>query len=66
LVLTLQWTMPATHPYSAKPIQIIEGQYLDQQKLMRLLRIVYGTSDGGQNNFRVEVRDWYIKACHGR
>jgi len=47
--------MPA-HSYSAKPIQIIEGQYLDQRKLMSLLRNVYGTSDGGKNNFRVELR----------
>jgi len=44
------------HSYKAKPIQIIEGQYLDQQKLMSLLRNVYGTSDEGQNNFRVELR----------
>jgi hypothetical protein len=36
--------------------QIIEGQYLDQQKLMRLLKHVYGASDEGQNRFRVEVR----------
>jgi hypothetical protein len=37
------------------PVQVIEGQYLDQQKLMALLKNVYGTSDEGKNNFRVEV-----------
>lgn len=36
------------------PVQVIEGQYLDQHKLMALLKIVYGTSEG-KNNFRVEV-----------
>jgi len=46
----------AGQSYSAKPIQIIEGQYLDQKRLMRLLRDVYGTSDEGKNNFRVELR----------
>jgi hypothetical protein len=50
----------AGQSYSAKPIQIIEGQYLDQKRLMRLLRDVYGTSDEGKNNFRVEVRYWYM------
>jgi hypothetical protein len=44
----------AAHSYSSKPIQIIEGQYLDQHKLMKLLKNVYGTSEG-KNNFRVEV-----------
>ena len=39
-----------------KAPQIIEGQYLDQQKLMCLLKNVYGTSEEGQNKFRVEVR----------
>jgi hypothetical protein len=42
-------TMPSS------PAQIIEGQYLDQQKLMTLLKTVYGTSEEGKNNFRVEV-----------
>jgi hypothetical protein len=37
------------------PVQIIEGQYLDQQRLMALLKNVYGTSEEGKNNFRVEV-----------
>jgi hypothetical protein len=41
--------------YRAQPTQIIEGQYLDQYKLMRLLRDVYGISDEGKNNFHVEV-----------
>jgi hypothetical protein len=36
------------------PVQVIEGQYLDQRKLMALLKNVYGTSEG-KNNFRVEV-----------
>jgi hypothetical protein len=44
------------HSYTDKPIQIIDGQYLDQQKLLNLLRNVYGISDEGKNNFRVEVR----------
>jgi hypothetical protein len=35
--------------------QTIEGEYLDPQKLMLLLRAVYGTSEG-MNNFRVELR----------
>ena len=39
---------------ASTPTQIIEGQYLDQQKLMALLQYVYGTSEG-KNNFRVEV-----------
>ena len=39
----------------SKP-QVIEGQYLDQQKLIRLLKSVYGISDEGKNKFRVEVR----------
>jgi hypothetical protein len=39
----------------SSPAQVIEGQYLDQQKLMLLLKTVYGTSEEGKNNFRVEV-----------
>jgi hypothetical protein len=35
-------------------VQVIEDQYLDQHKLMALLKNVYGTSEG-KNNFRVEV-----------
>jgi hypothetical protein len=35
--------------------QVIEAQYLDQQKLMKLLRSIYGISEEGKNNFRVEV-----------
>ena len=35
--------------------QVIEGQYLDQHKLMSLLKNVYGTSEEGKNNFRVDV-----------
>ena len=35
--------------------QIIDGQYLDQQKLMNLLKHVYGTSTQGENRFKVEV-----------
>ncbi|TVY20101.1 hypothetical protein LARI1_G001943 [Lachnellula arida] len=36
--------------------QVIEGQYLDQRKLVVLLRNVYGTSSEGKNNFKVELR----------
>jgi hypothetical protein len=39
---------------SSSPVQVIEGHYLDQHKLMALLKNVYGTSEG-KNNFRVEV-----------
>jgi hypothetical protein len=42
--------------YRDQPIQVIEGQHLDQHKLMSLLKDVYGTREG-KNNFRVEVRD---------
>jgi hypothetical protein len=47
--------MSSRHSYSTVPTQIIEGQYLDQQRLMSLLKDVYGTSNEGVNNFRVEV-----------
>jgi len=36
-------------------VQVIEGRYVDQRKLMSLLKNVYGTSEG-KNNFRVELR----------
>ncbi|PQE04917.1 hypothetical protein CJF30_00004695 [Rutstroemia sp. NJR-2017a BBW] len=36
------------------PPQIIDGAYIDQVRLMRLLKKVYGTN-GGKNNFKVEV-----------
>ncbi|PQE32905.1 hypothetical protein CJF32_00001386 [Rutstroemia sp. NJR-2017a WRK4] len=36
------------------PPQIIDGAYIDQVRLMSLLRKVYGTN-GGKNNFKVEV-----------
>jgi len=39
--------------HATKPAQIIEGEYLDPQKLMRLLNQKYGPSEG--SNFRVEV-----------
>jgi len=42
--------------YTQTSPQIIDGQYLDQHKLMRLLKDVYGTSNEGQNRFRVELR----------
>lgn len=50
----------AKHSSDASPTtflspQVIEGQYLDQQKLIKLLKDVYGTSQEGKNNFRVEV-----------
>jgi len=41
---------------ASTPAQVIEGQYLDQQKLMTLLKDVYGISEEGKNNFRVEVK----------
>lgn len=46
----------SSNSFCAIPTQIIEGENVDQQKLMNLLKIVYGTSDNGMNNFRVEVR----------
>jgi hypothetical protein len=39
--------------------QVIDGQYLDQQKLINLLKNVYGCPDG-KNNFRVEV---FLEPC---
>ncbi|CZR65270.1 uncharacterized protein PAC_15170 [Phialocephala subalpina] len=47
--------MSSQPQYSPNP-QIIDGQYLDQTKLMRLLKDVYGTSEEGKNNFRVQLR----------
>ena len=38
--------------HATKPAQIIEGEYLDPQKLMRLLNQKYPSE---RNNFRVEV-----------
>ncbi|OCK73673.1 hypothetical protein K432DRAFT_430468 [Lepidopterella palustris CBS 459.81] len=52
--------------YTAKPAQIIEGQYLDPQKLIRLLEEVYGTSSEGKNNFRVELRLNRYKIYHSQ
>ena len=49
--------MSSPSPCSAEPAQIIEGEFLDQRKLMTLLRDVYGISSEGENNFRVEVID---------
>jgi len=40
--------------HATKPAQIIEGEYLDPQKLMQLLSHKYGPSN--RNNFRVELR----------
>ncbi|KAF2185419.1 hypothetical protein K469DRAFT_707664 [Zopfia rhizophila CBS 207.26] len=37
-----------------QPVQVIDGHYLDPAKLMNLLKITLGSSDGG-NNFRVEL-----------
>ena len=34
--------------------QVIEGQYVIQERLIKLLKDIYGTSEG-KNNFRVEV-----------
>jgi hypothetical protein len=41
--------------------QIIDGGYVDQRRLMNLLRDIYGTKDG-QNNFKVEVGCWIVLA----
>jgi len=45
----------ATRFYTLEPKQIIEGQNIDQQKLMSVLKNLYGTKEG-KNNFRVELR----------
>ncbi|KAF7954190.1 hypothetical protein EAE96_005321 [Botrytis aclada] len=45
--------MISTAPYSSP--QVIDGHYVDPQKLISLLQRVYGTVDGN-NNFRVELR----------
>lgn len=45
-----------SHSTHSPDPQIIDGQFLDQKKLMRLLKDVYGTSEEGKNNFRVELR----------
>ncbi|KUJ20794.1 uncharacterized protein LY89DRAFT_730809 [Mollisia scopiformis] len=45
-----------SHPTFSSEPQVIDGQFLDQRKLMRLLKDVYGTSEEGKNNFRVELR----------
>jgi len=50
------WIMSSNFPYTARPSHIIEGKFVDQRKLMRLLRNVYGTSEEGKDNFRVELR----------
>jgi hypothetical protein len=47
--------MSSRFRYTAEPSHIIEGKFVDQRKLMSLLRNVYGTSNEGENNFRVEV-----------
>jgi hypothetical protein len=38
----------------SQPTQIIDGQYVDQRKLIRLLQQTYGQKEG-QNNFKIEV-----------
>jgi hypothetical protein len=38
-----------------KPVQIIEADSVDQQKLLQLLKDIHGETEG-ENNFRVEVR----------
>jgi hypothetical protein len=43
--------------------QVIDGSYLDQTKLIRLLEAVYGKDDDGNNKFRVEVRFTFSKLC---
>src|SRR5436190_12332968 len=52
----------SSHPvYSKEPTQIIEAQYVDQRKLMRLLKDVYGTSDEGKNNFHVKASSFHVQ-----
>ena len=46
---------------SPEPAQVIENKYLDPHKLMRLLKAVYGTSNEGDNNFRVEVSKFFLE-----
>ena len=41
-----------------EPHQIIEGHNLDPYRLVNLLQTVYGKSVHGENNFRVEVRNF--------
>ncbi|KAM3076428.1 hypothetical protein ACMFMG_012176 [Clarireedia jacksonii] len=40
----------------SSPPQIIDGGYVDQRRLMDLLKDIYGTKEGGENNFKVELR----------
>jgi hypothetical protein len=47
-------------PSAEKPLQIIEGHYLDPYRLVNLLQTVYGTSIDGEDKFRVEVRKFAI------
>jgi len=48
---------------AGKPLQIIEGLYLDPYRLVSLLQTVYGRSIDGEDKFRVEVRKFTI--CGG-
>lgn len=43
--------------YTSEPDQIIEGKYVDPAMLISLLKNLYGISEEGENNFRVEVRE---------
>lgn len=63
---TVQRTAKMATTYVANPKHVIEGHDVDQQKLLNLLRYVYGTTDDGENNFRVEVRyrsPWNNSTC---
>lgn len=42
-----------------KPVQIIEAEAVDQQKLLELLKATYGETEG-EHNFRVEVGDYSL------
>lgn len=42
--------------YSPTPSQVIDGHFLDQGRLLKVLRDIFGASDAGESKFRVEVR----------
>jgi hypothetical protein len=42
--------------YSPTPSQVIDGHFVDQGRLLNTLRDVFGASEAGVSQFRVEVR----------
>lgn len=42
--------------YSPTPSQVIDGHFLDQGRLLKVLRDIFGASDAGESKFRVELR----------